>query len=267
MRTPTHSLRPLALEHLLIVDARAKCAAVRAADWSGAPVDAAARIVCLETLPGRAHLPVLVSPHRVPQRSCTTRQGRAALIHALAHIESNAVNLALDIAWRFADLPIPFYRDWIGVAREEALHFEWLDAHLATLGHRYGDFPAHNGLWDVAEKTRDDVLARLALVPRVMEARGLDVSPGIRDKLLQAGDHAGAAILTRILEDEVGHVAIGNRWFHALCKARGIEPESFEARERAARDGPVPKGPFNREARLRAGFTDREIAALERAQK
>lgn len=258
-----HSLRPLALEYLRIADARAKCAAVRSTGWAERPVEAGQRIVCPVPLPGRSEKPELVLPQRVPQRSIATPHGRAALVHALAHIELNAVNLALDIVWRFEGLPEAFYRDWVGVASEEALHFELLEAHLTTLGHRYGDFPAHNGLWDMAEKTVDDVLARLALVPRVLEARGLDVSPGIRDKLLSVGDHAGAAILQRILDDEIGHVAIGNRWFRALCAARGEDPQSFEARERALRDAPKPKGPFNREARRRAGFSEDELQALE----
>ncbi|MBL8512570.1 MAG: ferritin-like domain-containing protein [Betaproteobacteria bacterium] len=262
MSAPTHSLRQLAVEHLLIADARAKCAAVRSAGWAGLPVEAGQRIVCSEPLPGRGDLPVLVSPHRVPQRSIATPQGRAALIHALAHIELNAVNLALDIVWRFPDLPEAFYRDWVIVACEEALHFELLDAHLATLGHRYGDFPAHNGLWDMAEKTREDVLARLALVPRVLEARGLDVSPGIRDKLRGVGDTAGADILQRILEDEIGHVAIGNRWYHAFCAKRSLDPAVFEAHAALARGAPRPKGPFNREARRRAGFSEAELDAL-----
>lgn len=267
MSAPTHSLRQLALDHLLIADARAKCAAVRDAGWSGLPAEEGQRIVCSEPLPGRGDLPVLVSPHRVPQRSIATPHGRAAMVHALAHIELNAVNLALDIVWRFAHLPEAFYRDWIGVAIEEAQHFEMLDKHLATLGQHYGDFPAHNGLWDMAEKTRDDVLARLALVPRVMEARGLDVSPGIRDKLQRVGDEAGAAILQRILDDEVGHVAVANRWFHALCRVRGVDARAFEAAVRAARHAPRQRGPINREARRRAGFSDDELQALEQCSR
>jgi uncharacterized ferritin-like protein (DUF455 family) len=256
------SVRHLALEYLAIADAHEKCRRVREADWR-MDLMADEVIAPQAILPGRAEKPELVSPHHVPQRSIATPHGRAALIHALAHIELNAVNLALDIVWRFANLPDQFYRDWIGVACEEALHFEMLDAQLATLGYRYGNFAAHNGLWDMAEKTRDDVLARLALVPRVLEARGLDVSPGIRDKLRSVGDTQGAEILQRILDDEIGHVAIGNRWFHALCDARGIDALAYEKHERTSRNAPSPKGPFNRTARMQAGFSEAELDALD----
>ena len=143
-----------------------------------------------------------------------TLEGRAALIHALAHIEFNAINLALDAIWRFADMPQTYYRDWLKVAVEEAYHFSLLSTHLQTLGFKYGDFTGHNSLWEMADRTKSDVLARMALVPRTMEARGLDASPPLRNKLAQAGDTDAAKILDIILRDEIGHVAIGNHWFN-----------------------------------------------------
>ncbi len=182
------------------------------------------------------------------------------LVHALAHIEFNAINLALDALWRFSGMPPRYYEDWLRVASEEALHFNMLSAHLATLGHRYGDFPGHDSLWEMVEKTRGDLLARMALVPRTLEARGLDAIPPLRAKLAQAGDDAAAAILDVLLVDEVGHVEIGNRWYVALCEARGLEPVSTYAALTVAYKAPVLKGPFNLDARREAGFTEAELA-------
>ena len=213
-------------------------------------------------LPGRPEAPELVPPQQVKQRSVQSPEGRAVLLHALAHIEFNAVNLALDAVWRYAGMPDGFYRDWLRVAREEAYHFELLNTHLGTLGHVYGDFPAHNGLWEMAEKTRDDLLARLALVPRTLEARGLDASPLIRDKLIGAGDKAGGAILDIILRDEIGHVAIGNRWFRYLCAQRDLDPVACYAELAQRYSAPRLRGPFNLEARRQAGFDEAELAAL-----
>ena len=191
-----------------------------------------------------------------------TTEGRAALIHALAHIEFNAINLALDAVWRFARMPDGYYIDWLRVASEEALHFTLLSSHLQTFGFAYGDFSAHNSLWDMAEKTSSDVLARMALVPRTLEARGLDASPAVRSKLAQAGDVAAAEILDIILRDEIGHVAVGNRWFGWLCQSRGLEPVSTYARLAEHYKAPQPRGPFNMDARRAAGFTEAELAAL-----
>lgn len=191
-----------------------------------------------------------------------TVEGRAAMIHALAHIEFNAINLALDAIWRFPSMPRGYYTDWLRVAAEEALHFSLLSGHLKTLGFAYGDFSAHNSLWDMAEKTADDVLARIALVPRTLEARGLDASPAVRAKLAQAGDDAAAAILDIILRDEIGHVAIGNRWFRWLCESRRLEPVSTYAALAAQYKAPQLRGPFNLEARRAAGFSESELAAL-----
>jgi uncharacterized ferritin-like protein (DUF455 family) len=214
--------------------------------------------------PGRPARPALVAPEQVPRRNVNTPEGRAALIHALAHIEFNAIHLALDAAYRFRDLPDDFRRDWIGVAAEEAHHFRLLRDHLRGMGRDYGDFDAHNGLWDLAMKTAHDALARMALVPRLMEARGLDVSPGIRAKLLGAGDADGAAILDIILRDEIGHVAIGNRWYRWLCERRGLDPRATFARLLAEHGLPAPRGPFNVEARLLAGFEVGEWEARRR---
>ena len=215
--------------------------------------------------PGRPPKPPLVHPARVARRRLGSPAGRAALIHAIAHIEFNAINLALDAICRFGGMPRDYYTDWMTVAVEEAHHFSLLRTHLIGLGHDYGDFSAHGSLWEMAEKTTDDVLARMALVPRILEARGLDVTPALRARLAHAGDAAAAAILDIILADEIGHVAIGNKWFHALCAERGASPqETFEnfVIERAA---PRLRPPFNRAARLAGGFTEAELDRFESA--
>ena len=214
------------------------------------------------SVPGRPDKPLLVSPRLLERRSMATEEGRAILIHALAHIEFNAINLALDAIWRFAHMPIEYYVDWLGVADEEAYHFSLLNVHLQTLGYAYGDFNAHNTLWEMAEKTKDDVLARIALVPRTMEARGLDATPLVRAKILQVGDVKAADILSIILRDEVGHVAVGNRWYAWLCEQRKLDPISTYAELALRYKAPILRGPFNLQARLDAGFTEAELAAL-----
>lgn len=214
-------------------------------------------------VPGRPERPELVPHQQLRPRPVHTAQGRAVLLHALAHIEFNAIDLACDILWRFPGLPQAFYLDWARVAREEALHFQLLVEHLTDLGHGYGDFPAHNGLWDMAEKTRDDLLARLALVPRTLEARGLDAAPPIRAKLVAAGDLRAGEILDIILADEVGHVAIGNHWYGWLCAQRGVEPVATYSLLARRYGAPRLRGPFNLEARRAAGFTEPELAALQ----
>ncbi len=213
-------------------------------------------------IPGRPARPQLVPPREVGRRPMNTVEGRAALIHALAHIEFNAINLALDAAWRFDAMPEAFFDDWLRVAAEEALHFSLLDAHLRKLGYAYGDFSAHNSLWEMADSTKDDLLARMALVPRTLEARGLDATPAIQAKLAQAGDAEAAAILGIILRDEVGHVAIGNRWYGWLCERDGLDPIAIYPDMARRHRAPIPKGPFNFEARRAAGFSDEELAAL-----
>jgi uncharacterized ferritin-like protein (DUF455 family) len=214
-------------------------------------------------LPGRPPRPRLVEPKHVPQRSPATAIGRAGLIHAIAHIEFNAINLALDAVWRFAGLPPAYYLDWLRVAAEEAEHHRLLVDHLATLGHAYGDFDGHDGLWAMTHRTREDFVARMALVPRTLEARGLDATPPIQAKLRQVGDHAAVAILDVILREEVGHVAIGNHWYRWACAREGIDPLQHYAVLVERHRPPRPRPPFNRAARLRAGFSEAELAWLE----
>jgi uncharacterized ferritin-like protein (DUF455 family) len=213
-------------------------------------------------IPGRPQRPQLVAPRLVGRRSMASVEGRAMLIHALAHIEFNAVNLALDAIWRYPDMPEQYYADWLRVAKEEAQHHGLLVAHLTALGYRYGDFPAHDSLWEMAEKTRGDLLARMALVPRTLEARGLDAIPPLRDKLAQAGDLAAAGILDVILREEIGHVEIGNRWYGHLCALRELEPAATYVELATRYKAPLLKGPFNIEARRLAGFTETELAGM-----
>lgn len=214
-------------------------------------------------VPGRPEKPVLVSALLVEKRKLSTPEGRAALIHSLAHIEFNAINLALDAVYRFRDLPQPYYGDWLQVAAEEAAHFSLLRAHLRTLGFDYGDFSAHNGLWDMAVQTDADPLVRMALVPRVLEARGLDVLPAIMQKLKSAGDPAAAAILAIIHADEIGHVAIGNRWYAYLCNERGLEPVATFRKLLREYNAPKLRGPFDTVSRQAAGFSAAEMKMLE----
>jgi len=221
-------------------------------EWNSEPVNQ----------PGRPEQPELIKASRVKRRGFGTLEGRAIMMHAIAHIEFNAINLALDAVQRFSGMPEEYYTDWLRVAAEEAYHFDLIRAHLRHLGADYGDYVAHGGLWEMCEKTAYDVLVRMALVPRVLEARGLDVTPGIQEKLRQAGDENAATILDIILHDEIGHVAIGNRWYHFLCKQRGLEPVPFFLE---LLDKHYPKGlfgPFNIDARERAGFSESEIALL-----
>ncbi|SAL62648.1 hypothetical protein AWB67_03205 [Caballeronia terrestris] len=256
----------MALDVLCERDPQTKAARARdlyaLAQDGAASIDPAARLSAPAGLPGRPERPPLVEPGSLKRRGMQTEAGRAVLLHALAHIEFNAINLALDAVWRFHSMPVNFYLDWLKVASEEAFHFSLLSARLGEFGHVYGDFPAHDGLWEMAERTRDDVLARMALVPRTLEARGLDASPPIRKRLAQAGDHASAAILDVILRDEIGHVLIGNRWFRHLCDAVGADPHSAYARLAEQYRAPKLRGPFNFEARRDAGFDEAELRAL-----
>lgn len=215
------------------------------------------------SVPGRPQFPELISPRDLPPRKLNSLAGHAAFIHALAHIEFNAINLALDAIYRFPQLPNRFYTDWVQVAAEEAYHFQLLHTHLHELGFSYGDFPAHNGLWEMAIKTEEHVLLRMALVPRVLEARGLDVTPAMMARLVAYGDHRGAEILKVILEDEIGHVEIGNRWFQWACEQEQRDAQAtFQALIEQYLPGRI-KGPFHREARLAAGFSDAEIDWME----
>ena len=254
-------LRAHALALILISDASEKALALDR--WpEGLTLDLWASWAEPAGLPGRPALPRLLPPREVPQRAVGTAQGRAGLIHALAHIECNAMDLALDAIWRFPGMPDAYYHDWLKVAREEALHFTLLHQHLQSMGYRYGDFDAHEGLWDMARRTQGDLLARLAVVPRILEARGLDASPAIAHKLRSAGDRRGAEIVELILRDEIGHVAIGNRWFGWLCAQRGLDALAQQTLLALRYGAPQPRGPFNLEARSAAGFTPEELARL-----
>jgi uncharacterized ferritin-like protein (DUF455 family) len=225
-------------------------------------IDPGAALAATQPLPGRPALPRLVPAKAVPSRSPFTLEGRAALLHAVTHIEFNAINLALDAVWRFPGMPVAYYRDWLQVAAEEALHFTLLREHLLSLGWDYGDFDAHDGLWSMTERTAHDPTARMALVPRTLEARGLDAAPPMQEKLRKAGDLRAVEILGVILRDEVGHVAIGNRWYRWLCARDGHDPVALYPELAARYQAPRLRPPFNLAARLAAGFTEAEIAQL-----
>lgn len=256
-------LRRRALDILILQDPVAKADAARALATDTLELDSAQRLMPPGDLPGRPSEPRLMAALQVPKRSPFTTEGRAALIHAIAHIEFNAINLALDAIWRFPDMPRDYYFDWLKVAAEEALHFMLLHGHLQSLGHRYGDFDAHDGLWTMAEKTANDVLARMALVPRTLEARGLDATPPLQAKLARAGDHRAVEILAIILKDEIGHVEIGNRWYRHLCRERGLDPVAIYPSLAKRFDAPRLRAPFNWEARGAAGFSAEELAYLQ----
>ncbi|HHJ14294.1 MAG TPA: ferritin-like domain-containing protein [Gammaproteobacteria bacterium] len=212
---------------------------------------------------GRPARPPLVAPRELARRNPATPAGRVALLHAVAHIEFNAINLAWDAVYRFRGLPVAYYHDWARVAAEEAYHFRLLAGRLAGLGASYGELPAHDGLWQAARDTAHDPLVRMALVPRVLEARGLDVSPGMIERLRALGDDETVALLRVILADEVGHVRVGTRWFRYLCARRGLEPdETFGALLREYMPG-VVRPPFHVAARRDAGFSRRELDELE----
>ncbi|MEY8877207.1 MAG: ferritin-like domain-containing protein [Leptothrix sp. (in: b-proteobacteria)] len=258
-------LRQLAMQALCLADPLQKVAAVRTL-WAGRDtlaLDCAATLAEPSGLPGRPARPRLVPPKDVAQRSPFTLEGRAALLHAITHIEFNAINLGLDAVWRFAGLPRDFYLDWLRVAAEEAEHFMLLAGHLATLGHAYGDFDAHDGLWSMTWKTRDDFIARMALVPRTLEARGLDATPLIQAKLTKAGDARAVEILDVILREEVGHVAIGNHWYRWACERAGLDPVALYPQLLARYEAPRPRPPYNLDARRRAGFSAEELAYLD----
>lgn len=247
----------------MLCDPDEKCAAVAVLcdHWQTGACQAVAGLNDEAPLwaPGRPLRPELVSPHSVPLRRAGTREGHAALLHAIAHIEFNAINLALDCVMRFRNFPAEFHGAWVAVAGEEALHFGLLRGRLHALGFNYGDFPAHNGLWEMACSTAHDPLARMALVPRVLEARGLDATPPIMEKLRRIGDEESVAVLEIILRDEVGHVALGDRWFRILCAERGLEPEQTYTDLIDSFGAPRPQPPFNESARLAAGFSREEL--------
>jgi uncharacterized ferritin-like protein (DUF455 family) len=257
-------LRERALDALRLADPSSKVAATQSlhARQSEFTLDPAASIDEPADLPGRPARPRLVPPKEVASRSPATREGRAALLHAIAHIEFNAINLALDAVWRFASMPEAFYRDWLRVASEEAHHFALLREHLRSIGHDYGDFDAHDGLWTMTRRTASDVVARMALVPRTLEARGLDATPPLQQKFARAGDARAVEILGVILRDEVGHVAIGNHWYRWLCERDGLDPVAHYAVLVQRHEAPKLRAPFNLEARRAAGFSAEELQAL-----
>ena len=212
--------------------------------------------------PGRPDRPRLVPPRALPARGLGSTEGHAAFVHAVAHIEFNAINLAWDAVYRFRGLPSGYYGDWIAVAAEEARHFQAVSEHLGRLGWAYGDFDAHDGLWEMARRTAADPLERMALVPRVLEARGLDVTPGMRARLEALGDHLGAGVLSYILREEVGHVGRGSHWFRELCAQRGLaQLPTFRTLLARHFKGGV-RGPLNLQARREAGFSDEELEWL-----
>ena len=252
-------LRSAALSALCMAAPDARCAAAESlASFRGA-VNTEVELVEPPGVPARPARPLLVPPGSVMPRAVGTPEGRAALLHALAHIEFNAIGLALDHVWRFAGMPEAYYRDWASVAVEEAHHFALLRGRLREAGLDYGDLPAHDGLWEMARRTADDVLARMALVPRTLEARGLDASPMVRAKFVSIGDQVSAEVIDVILRDEIGHVAIGNRWFRHLCDQRGMDPVATYRREARRCNAPRLRGPLNVAARLQAGFTAQEL--------
>ena len=268
------SLRAQALQALCLGDPGHKVTATHAlfAAWQAgqAVLDAAEVLVpgAGAPLPGRPERPELLAPVDVPQRSPFTPPGLAMLLHAVTHIEFNAINLALDAVWRFPGMPDDFYTDWLRVAHEEAIHFGLLRMHLQSLGHDYGDFAAHGSLWEMCVRTQGDVTARMALVPRTLEARGLDATPPMQARLRKVGTPAAlraVEILDVILRDEIGHVAVGNRWYGWLCARQGIEPLGHYRRLAREHSAPRLKPPFNDAARLAAGFSAQEMIELQSA--
>ena len=270
----TMQLRSLALEALCIQDPTEKVRATQAL-WMAQDAWAVDRQASVSPkpglpLPGRPGRPHLIHPSQVPTRSPHTLAGRAALLHAICHIEFNAINLALDAVWRFNGMPLDFYKDWMRVAFEESQHFDMLRQQLQRMGGNsqawdYGDFDAHDGLWAMCEKTKDDIVARMALVPRTLEARGLDATPIIQEKLSKVATPDAMAIcglLDTILRDEVGHVAIGNHWYRWLCERQQLDPVAHYGHLVAQYDAPKLKPPFNEAARRKAGFSDVEIGYL-----
>ena len=249
------TLGDLAVAVLTTADPTAKATAAHrlAADWQDAELSA--DDVNPPSRPARPARPHLARPKDMPKRrALTTVRGRVALLHALAHIELNAIDLACDIIARFPGQPRAFYGDWVAVADDEARHFQLLRQRLNDLDADYGDLPAHDGLWQAAEDTADDLLARLAVVPLVLEARGLDVTPAMITRLEDAGDRTSAEILRVIYRDEIVHVAAGSRWFKAECAKRDLEPVAAWRNIVGVRFKGVLKPPFNDEARLAAGM-------------
>jgi uncharacterized ferritin-like protein (DUF455 family) len=257
---PVLSLRDAAARAVAAADLDEKTARTRAAyaRWKG-------RTLSLrdpgdfrpQDRPGRPARPELVPPTKVKRRTLNSERGRITLLHAICHIELNAIDLALDIVARFAgkQMPLSFFDGWMQVAFEEAKHFNMVRDRLRDLGSDYGDLPAHDGLWQAAHDTRNSLMARLAVVPLILEARGLDVTPSMRAAMRATGDEASAAVLDVIYEDEKKHVAVGAKWFRFLCARQKLDPSAeFQALVRANFRGGL-KPPFNDLARAAAGLT------------
>lgn len=259
-RHKTQSLRGGAIDAIAasdLDDKMTKCTSTAHAWFSRSLSLRAPQDPAIPDRPGRPERPILVAPGKMKKRSLHTDKGRIALLHAIAHIELNAVDLALDIVARFATEPVPrsFFDGWMQVAAEEAKHFLMVRDRLRELGADYGDLPAHDGLWQAAHATRNDLHARLAVVPLILEARGLDVTPSMQDGMRQTGDTRSADILKVIYEDEKGHVAIGAKWFRFLCARARVDPAAtFQKLVRANFRGGL-KPPFNDLARAEAGLT------------
>lgn len=234
--------------------------------WYQGRVEIDAKVKCQPL--ARAGLPdrlQLVHPSKVARRRLGSEAGRIALLHAVAHIEFSAINLALDAVYRFRDMPFNYYQDWLQVAAEECYHFSLIRLQLLTMGSDYGALPAHEGLWDVAVYSASDVMNRMALVPRVLEARGLDVTPGMIERVTEAGDKQFADILKIILRDEIRHVRTGSQWFRYECEQRGLDStDTFDKILRQYKEdlNAHIRGPFHIEARLQAGFNQTEINNL-----
>lgn len=260
------SLREAALRVLTAADPEKKCCAAHflSTAWKTGDLSISsddAQMSPLPNRPSRPDSPKMIPPFQVKRRGLGTQRGRAALLHAIAHIEFNAIDLAADMLARFAGSPlIPdadrqnFITDWISVCDDEARHYTMVAARMRDMDMEYGDLPAHDGLWQAAEATKDDFIARLVIAPMVLEARGLDVTPTMIEKLTQAGDLESASVLQVIYDDEIGHVAIGSRWFHALCNVQNLPAQStFRAKVDRYFKG-LLKPPFNRPARDMAGL-------------
>jgi uncharacterized ferritin-like protein (DUF455 family) len=249
---------------LLAADPLAKIKAARAAarDWR---LGRLAHIfdVAMPDRPSRPEHPELLPPSRMPKRGKGSEHGRTALIHAIAHIEFSAIDLAFDMAGRFGgQFPRGFITDWMKVGADEAIHFALLDRRLKQLGSHYGAMPAHDGLWEAAADTSHDALARLAVVPMALEARGLDVTPTMISRFRGAGDLATAAILTRILSDEILHVLAGTKWFESGCATRNFIPETTWKSLVGRHFRGLIKPPFNDSARNSAGLTREYYQAI-----
>jgi uncharacterized ferritin-like protein (DUF455 family) len=253
------TLRAAAVSVLLTADAHAKADAARTlyARWEAGALRLSADGPDMPERPARPERPLLLPPAAMPKRGrAGAARTRTALLHALAHIELNAIDLAVDMAGRWGPaMPAAFATDWLRIAAEEAGHFTLLAGLLADMGARYGDLPAHDGLWEAATATRDSLEARLCVVPQVLEARGLDVTPAMIARFDAMGDKAAADVLRRILADEIGHVEAGNRWFRKLCSESLSEPGARFRELVATHFRGMVKPPFNDSARASAGLT------------